>query len=142
IRLAGEHGLDAAFVKHLTDSVRTTTPDVRLQIASTLIRSGRSADTLPLLHALLEREEDAADPVIPLMLWLAYDPYLAAAPAAELDWLRDNAPGNALLTSAIVPRAMRRLVATGKPEDLAACVEFLRVRFGQTVKRAALEGLT
>src|SRR5262249_50273578 len=59
------------------------------------------------------------------LLWVAYEPGLAAKPKEELNWLRDNAPGNELIAYIIIPRAMRRLVASGKAEDLAACVAFL-----------------
>jgi putative membrane-bound dehydrogenase-like protein len=115
-------------------------PSVRLELASAVIRVGRDCDTILLIHELLKHKEDAADPVIPLMLWLAYEPKLAAKPQAELTWLKTNAAGNPLITDHIVPRAMRRLVATGKAADLAACVEFVGL-IGDAVRLRALEGL-
>ena len=39
--------------------------------------------------------------------------------------MKDNAAGNPLITDTIVPRTMRRLVATGKPDDLKPCVAFI-----------------
>jgi len=115
-------------------------PEVRLQMAATAKRLGASQDTTSVLHGLMRHTEDAADPAIPVMLWLAYEPKLAAKPQAELAWLQTNAAGNPLITDHILPRAMRRLVATGKADDLAACVAFVG---GTTdaVRLQALEGL-
>ena len=116
-------------------------PEVRLQLASSARRLAGTQDVVPLLHGLLDHKEDARDPVIPHMLWLAYEPKLAAAPKSELDWLKDNAAGNPLITDTIVPRAMRRLVATGKADDLAACVAFIGSLKDTSVRVKALSGL-
>src|SRR5262249_8989949 len=115
-------------------------PEVRSQLASTAQRL-KEQDTLPLLHNLMKHKDDARDPCIPLLIWLAYEPQVAAQRNPTLDWLQKAAPGNALVTNEIVPRAMRRLVATGKAEDLAACVAFLRDARDSAVRRQALEGL-
>ena len=74
------------------------------------------------------------------MLWLAYEPKFAANAKAELAWLQANAAGNPLITDHILPRAMRRLVATGKADDLNACC---RLRRGDERRRPAprFEGL-
>ena len=45
------------------------------------------------------------------------------------------------ITDHIVSRAMRRLVATGKAEDLAACVQFLGDVKDTAARRQALAGL-
>lgn len=74
------------------------------------------------------------------MLWLAYEPKLAANAKTELAWLQANASGNPLITDHILSRAMRRLVATGKPEDLNACIEFVGAVSGAP-RIKALEGL-
>jgi putative membrane-bound dehydrogenase-like protein len=114
---------------------------VRLELAGTALHLGKTQDTVPLLHALLAHKEDANDPVIPHMLWYAYEPKLVAAPKAQLDWLRNNAAGNPLMMDTIIPRAMRRLVATGKPQDLAACVAFIGSLGDAAVRAWALNGL-
>src|SRR5205085_11043739 len=46
-----------------------------------------------------------------------------------------------LVTDEIVPRVLRRLVATGAAADLAACVAFLDEVKDPAVRRRALEGL-
>jgi putative membrane-bound dehydrogenase-like protein len=119
----------------------TEAAELRLQLASTARRLAKTHEVGPLLHALLGRKEDSKDPVIPQMLWLAYEERLNAAVRSELDWLKDNAAGNALITDTIVPRTMRRLVATGKPDDLARCVAFIGALKDTTVRRSALGGL-
>src|SRR5262249_52354153 len=58
-----------------------------------------------------------------------------------LEFLKHNAPGNPLVTNDIVPRTMRRLVATGKQSDLEACLEFVAAVQDSDVRRQALDGL-
>ncbi len=142
VRLLGEAGKVSpkVLVKLEALATKDAAPEVRLQLASTAQRL-KDQDTLPLLHRLMERKADAKDPFIPLMLWLAYEPRVGAQRSSALDWLKQHAPGNALVTNDIVPRTMRRLVATGKAEDLAACVAFLREVNDSAVRRQALEGL-
>jgi putative heme-binding domain-containing protein len=59
------------------------------------------------------------------MVWLAYEPRLAGSPQPELDWLMANSRENRLIAKEILPRAIRRLIATERPEDLAECVRVL-----------------
>jgi putative membrane-bound dehydrogenase-like protein len=143
IRLLGESGsLSEGMLKKLTGlAAAEQSAAVRLELASTALQLGKSQDTLPLLRTLLAHKEDAKDPVIPQILWLAYEPKLAAGARSELGWLKDNAAGNALVTDTVVPRAMRRLVATGKADDLAACVTFIGSLKDAPVRVKALSGL-
>jgi putative membrane-bound dehydrogenase-like protein len=143
VRLLGEEGkVSAKALARLTELAATDkAPEVRSQLASTA-QQLKEQDTLPLLHNLMRHKEDAKDSCIPLLIWLAYEPRVTAQGNRALDWLKANAPGNALVTNEIVPRTMRRLAATGKREDLAACVAFLGVVEDSAVRRQALEGLT
>jgi putative heme-binding domain-containing protein len=118
----------------------STTPSLRLELASLAVRCGGGLETISLLHALLRQRTDATDPAIPLMLWWAYEPKLAANAKAELGWLQANAAGNPLITNHILPRAMRRFVATGKADDLNGCLAFVAVT-SDAVRLRALEGL-
>ena len=97
-------------------------------------------DTSALLHVLLQHKEDATDPVIPLMLWLAYEKQISQG-NIDLHWLRDNAAGNPLVTDTIVPRHMRRLASGGKAADLAACLTFVGELKDGAARRKAVEGL-
>jgi putative membrane-bound dehydrogenase-like protein len=142
IRLLGEPGrVSESMLTRLTAiAASDPAPEVRLQLASTARRL-TAQETLPLLHHLLEHKEDARDPAIPLMIWLAYESRVVGKRDNILSWLGEHAPGNALVREAIVPRTMRRLVATGRPDDLAACVVFLDQVHDTAVQRAALAGL-
>lgn len=115
-------------------------PEVRSQMASTA-QTIKGADALPVLHALMAHAEDAHDPCLPLMIWLAYEPHVAADRTTTLDWLRAHAPGNALILDEILPRATRRLGVSGKADDLAAVVAFLGSANDSRIRVRALEGL-
>ena len=79
----------------------------------------------------MAHKEDAKDPVITQLVWIAYEKVLtkkagANTPAEkELAWLAEEAPNNEFVRDQIVPKAMRRLVATGQPGDLKLCIEFI-----------------
>jgi putative membrane-bound dehydrogenase-like protein len=141
IRLLGEANLvTEPVLLRLTALAETeAAPQVRSQLASTAQRLSK-LDTLPLLHVLMKHKEDRKDPNIPLLIWLAYEPRVTAQRNAALDWLKDHAADNPLVAEEIVPRTIRRLVATGKTEDLEACVAFLGA-VNRDVRRLALEGL-
>ena len=119
-RMVGESPqADAQTVKDLALlAKREAYPDLRRELASTAIALGRRLDTTSLVHALLEHKEDTRDPVIPQMLWLAYEPKLTSAAKSELDWLKDNATGNALVTETIVPRTMRKALGSRNRREL------------------------
>jgi putative membrane-bound dehydrogenase-like protein len=141
IRFAAEHGRSNPEAERLLIKLATLTTDPVDRLALACAAQRLTGNSLDLLHALMQHKEDAKDPVIPFMIWLAYEKRLAASAKPELDWLRQNAAGNELVTTAIVPRTMRRLVATGKPDDLAACVAFVGDVTDPAVRRQALEGL-
>jgi putative membrane-bound dehydrogenase-like protein len=142
VRLLGEPGRvsDKMLARFTELAEKDPAPEVRLQLACTAQRLTEQ-DTLPLVHGLMGHKEDAKDPDLPLMIWLAYEPRVPKRRSATLDWLRDHAAGNPLVADEIVPRAVRRLVATGKPDDLEACVAFLGQAKDGAVRRRALEGL-
>lgn len=120
---------------------------VRRELASAALRLSEKHDVTPLLRALLARKEDAKDPIIPQLVWLAYEKILlkkeGAKPSAEkeLAWLAEEAPKNEFVRDSIVPKVMRRLVATGKPEDLKLCVEFIAKVKDAATREQALGGL-
>ncbi|HWY88028.1 MAG TPA: PVC-type heme-binding CxxCH protein, partial [Gemmataceae bacterium] len=141
IRLLGDSQLiDESLLAKLTALAENEqAPQVRSQLASTAQLLTR-LDAMPLLHTLMKHKEDKKDPNIPLLIWLAYEPRVAAQRLPALDWLRDHAAGNPLVTEEIVARAIRRLAATNKADDLEACVAFMEV-VTKEVRRQALDGL-
>jgi putative membrane-bound dehydrogenase-like protein len=101
-----------------------------------------------ILHALMSQKEDAKDPVISQLVWIAYEKIIskkegASTPAEkELAWLAKEAPDNVFVRDQIVPKVMRRLVATGQPTDLRLCVEFVAKLKDAASREKALEGLS
>ena len=76
-----------------------TDPRVRRELASAAVRLAEEKyDVTPLLRALMAHAEDAKDPVIPQLVWLAYEKVVAKKEGAstpaekELGWLADEAP--------------------------------------------------
>ena len=152
-------------VKLLTETYRDkglfNSPAIRRELASVAVRLADKHDVRPLLHVLMQRKEDASDPVIPLLIWIAYEKLLSTpsggrqppvhpsrgpdAPRSEvsdeLAWLTEQAPDNILVRDQIVPRVVRRLVATGTPDNLERAVAFV-LRLPDTHSREkALNGL-
>ncbi len=115
--------------------------DVRLQFAATAQRLSPSAAAV-VLRRLAMHDEDANDPAIPLMIWFALEPVVVQQRDQTLAWLMTaDAANHMIVQRDLVPRVMRRLAATGKPDDLAACVNFVATVEDNQVRRAALNGL-
>jgi len=138
---------------------------IRREIASACIRLSDKHDMVPTIRTLMKRKEDAKDPVIPQLVWIAYEKSLmngARKPAVpekpkekgeqpanagrspvadELTWLAEQAPTNEFVRDQIVPKVMRRLVATGKSDDLKLCVEFATKLKDANSREKALDGL-
>jgi len=142
VRLLGESGkVSSEMMAELTRlAMLDPAPEVRLQLACTAQRL-TGQDTVPLLQNLMHHQEDAHDPDIPLMIWLAYEPRVAARQPSTLAWLGGHASDNPLITDEIVPRALRRMASTGNRADLEACVDFLNSIEESSARRRALEGL-
>ena len=117
--------------------------DVRLQLASSCQRWRKAGqDCTDLLQALMLRDEDQKDPVIPLMIWIAYEPDVVGASQPTRDWLAQHASKHPVVRDAIAPRVLRRLVATGDPKQLDAAVAFLGdPRLDPAALIACLDGL-
>src|SRR5207244_226465 len=102
---------------------KDSSPDVRLQLAASCQRwsklprkKGQRWTCFWVIRSLVHRDEDAKDPVIPLMDWLALEPHTVA-----LDAFRFIDPVDFLVTTGgllkeehpllryhIVPRMLRR----------------------------------
>src|SRR5262249_23487703 len=114
-------------------------PDVRLQLASACQRWRKYTDPTEVLHALMARGEDAKDPAIPLLAWVGYEPSVVPGYEKELTWLADHG-SSPLISGFILPRGMRRLVATGEGRHLDAALRFL-ASLDVKPLRASLDGL-
>ncbi|OWK36133.1 PVC-type heme-binding CxxCH protein [Fimbriiglobus ruber] len=100
-----------------------------------------------LIHNLMAYKEDASDPVIPHLVWIAYEKVLvkkakkADEIEAEFAWLTKKAVDNPFVRDQIVPKVMRRFVATGRPADLARCLKFVADVKDVDTREKALGGL-
>jgi len=139
---------------------RAASSTTRRELASAAFRLADTHDVTPLVRALMAHKEDAKDPVIPQLVWIAYEKVLASParqgggggknPApdgagspveVELAWLAEQAPDNIFVRDQIVPKVMRRLVATGKPDDLKLCIDFVAKLRDVNSREKALDGL-
>lgn len=148
VTTGGFPGLVAKELKAMTELVATEKDaTVRRELASAAVRLSDNPDVTPLLRALMARKEDAKDPIIPHLVWLAYEKVISKKEGAntpaekELAWLAEQAPENEFVRDQIVPKVMRRLVATGQPADLRLCVEFVAKLKDANSREKALDGL-
>jgi putative membrane-bound dehydrogenase-like protein len=142
VRFASQRADAARDLDQMAKVAATATdPRLRRELASAAVRLATGGRGTELVRALLAHKEDANDPMIPQLLWIAYEQNLTSKLSAELDWLKQNAAGNALVSDTIVPRTIRRLVATGKADDLAACVAFVAELKETNTRVKALDAL-
>jgi putative membrane-bound dehydrogenase-like protein len=143
-------------------AVKDTSPDVRLQLASSSQRwnklpwpKGERAKCLWIVLTLVHRDEDFKDPVIPFMDWLALEPSAAATyrlgtPILDHVEILTTAGGlvkeeHPLIRYEIVPRVLRRWVSSRDPKEVD--YGLMWPRFAQDPKACAayldgiLEGL-
>jgi putative membrane-bound dehydrogenase-like protein len=150
VRFLGERGPKEQWFTDFLAQVATEEPDavVRRELASAAIRLSEKGDVTALLRALMAHKEDAKDPVIPQLVWIAYEKIISKKEGAstpvekELVWLAEQAPDNEFVRNQIVPKVMRRLVTTGQPADLRLCVEFVAKLKDAASREKALEGLS
>jgi putative membrane-bound dehydrogenase-like protein len=142
VRLLGEAGRVSGpmLERWVRLAAEDPAPEVRLQLAAIAQKLTRQ-DTLPLLHNLMKHAEDAKDPCLPLMIWVAYEPRVTPRRDAVLAWLKDHAAGNPLILNTILPNTIRRLADGDRPEDLRACVAFLAEVRDTAARRRALRSL-
>ena len=149
VRLVGQRfvgeGLHATLVDELVRLAKTDpSPDVRLQLVYAC-RQQRNhlsdARALSLLQPLMRRVEDAKDPVIPLLLWVAYEPYVLRSTSEALTCLMALPDQSALIHQHLLPRAMRRLAATGEAGHLEIALTFLAHQKHSAAVAAGMDGL-
>jgi putative membrane-bound dehydrogenase-like protein len=122
-------------------------PAIRRELASAAIRFAGKHDVTDVLHALLSHKEDAKDPVIPQLVWIAYEKIIAKKDGTnttkekELAWLAEQSPDNPLAREQIVPKVMRRLVAMGQSSDLKLCIDFVARLKDNASREKAMDGL-
>ncbi|MBX7104078.1 MAG: c-type cytochrome [Gemmataceae bacterium] len=127
---------DAALVGLVAEwAVYSMLDNERRVLASMAVRLADKADIEEVVHPLM-RLSEPTDPVLPLLLWWAYEPTLVRRTDAELSWLRTNAAERPFVADHILPRAVRRIAAM----DISRAVDFVTSLNGAPQLKA-LEGL-
>jgi putative membrane-bound dehydrogenase-like protein len=165
VRVVGESDLQVpSVIGTCAEAVgKAKSASLRRELASAAVRLADKHDVSELVRALMKHKEDAADPLIPHLTWLAYEKVLTSRDRqgaggekeektplpggrgsleSELAFLAKEAPDNIFVRDQIVPKVMRRLVATGQPDDLKLCVKFLADVTDTSTREKALDGLT
>jgi putative membrane-bound dehydrogenase-like protein len=137
IRLAPE-----AITGDLADRLlqENSTAAVRLQMAASSQQMQPEA-ARQVLSRLAMHGQDADDRSIPLMIWFALEPLVERERDWMLEWLKDVTRGDRLISRELVPRVMRRLVATRRADHLQVCIEFASTVADSHVRRSAIEGV-
>ena len=95
------------------------------------------------IAALIKSSADGKDPLLPFMIWMAWEPLVAQNPAPALQWLTENGAATKPLSEKLTYKVMRRICDTGATTNMNQAVEFLAAvadRDG-ALALAALDGL-
>jgi len=134
--LVPEKDLTFALLKCITKDE----PEVRSQLASTLQHWGVGF-TQAMIECLMLHDEDLTDQNIPLLLWLAYEPYVLKDFPDVLNTLKTSVAENKLINEYIAPRVARRLIATQKVENLRQALELLASAHSPQMRVSVLDGI-
>jgi putative heme-binding domain-containing protein len=112
-----------------------------VQVRSQWAASARrlpATECMPIVRGLLQRDEDATDIHLPLLLWWAIEAHCEKDRAAVLEMLSDSPLWQArLVQETILPRLVKRFALAGSQKDLRTCIELFRLaperRFGLIV---------
>ncbi|HVX59033.1 MAG TPA: PVC-type heme-binding CxxCH protein [Pirellulales bacterium] len=129
VRLIGDEceapaALHAIFLKLAGEEAN---PNVRSQLACTAKRlPGEQA--LPIIERMLQRDADAADPHLPLLLWWAVEDKAVSDRSQVLAMLQAPAAWQRpLIRDTIVERLARRYAGEASAEGWAACTELVKL---------------
>jgi putative membrane-bound dehydrogenase-like protein len=142
VRLIGDdRRIDEALATRMTQlASEESYVQVRSQLASTAKRLPATY-ALPIVQALLQRDEDVADLHMPLLLWWAIEAQCGGDREEVLKLFGDKTLWDHPITAkTIVPRLMQRYALTGKPEDLETCAQLLAIAPSDTHKQTLISG--
>ncbi len=116
-------------------------PHVRSQLAASAKRFPAGV-ALPLVWAMAQRDADADDPHIPLLLWWALEGHAlrAVIPIVE-HALHERDPAPRLFADVLFPRLVRRYAAGGSARGDAAALMLVRHAAGTSLREPALSAL-
>jgi putative heme-binding domain-containing protein len=121
-RLGGE-----VFAKIVGLAHSETSVQVRSQWASSSHRLS-AAEGLPIVEALLRRDEDLSDIHVPLLLWWSIESKCGTDREQVLDLFRASSLWRAKIAEQVVlPRLMKRFALAGSQKDYQTCVALFRL---------------
>ncbi len=122
LRLGGE-----VFAKVVELARTEPSVQVRSQWASSSLRLS-AAEGLPIVNALLRRDEDLADIHVPLLLWWSIESKCEKDRDRVLALFRDASLWRAKIAEQVVlPRLMKRFALAGSQKDYQTCVALFRL---------------
>ncbi len=126
--LADDHMVAPSIAVQLTEMAREEpNVEVRCQLACSARRLPAN-HCLPLVKALLGREEDANDAFLPLLLWWAIEAKGTTDRDAVVQLFQDRLLWDEpLVVQHILERMMRRFAQAGGQKDLLACATLLEL---------------
>ena len=143
VQLLGDaRPISAQIVRALMD-LAPTEPDVvvRAQLACTARRLP-SAAAIQLAQRLAARNEDQADPFVPLLLWWAVEQHADVERAAIVEWLCEPTTSTKMIVrQTILPRFLRRSAAVGDASSLKAVAQILNAARDRTAQLPLLASI-
>ena len=116
-------------------------PQIRSQLASSAKRLP-AAQSLPLIHRLLEHDDDAADVHIPLLLWWALEDKAVSNRDQVVSIFSDATLWkHPLASDTVLPRLVRRYAADLTPENQEALAKLLSAASGEDARAKLLGGV-
>jgi putative heme-binding domain-containing protein len=128
VRLIGDErkATDAQAAALLRLAQRDPDARVRSQLASSAKRLPAKV-ALPVVDALCDRDEDAKDPHVPMLIWWAIEAHAETSREDLLALMREGKKrARAIVQSTILERLMQRWIMAGGRENLLAAATLLR----------------
>lgn len=128
VRLIADEGDPSVSELELMRGMAANDPhiEVRQQLASSAKRLS-SVGGLLIVRELLKRDEDAADPFMPMLVWWALESYCSKDESQIIGLFNDKRMfDHSMVQSPILGFTMRRLASEGTRDYLRACAELLK----------------
>ncbi|WP_435011601.1 PVC-type heme-binding CxxCH protein [Tundrisphaera lichenicola] len=96
---------------------------------------------LPIVRNLIDHDEDADDPHLPLLIWWAIESKAESDREAVVAMFRDPSIwSRAIVEGTIAERIMRRYASSGSRKDLLTCAELLKLAPGSGDVKRLMDG--
>ncbi len=141
-------------ISELENFAASSDPRVRLAVATAvrqLVSDSLTEDIYlfpeppvgKVISNLIKSSADGKDPLLPFMIWMAWQPLVAQNPVPALDWLAENGARTKPLSETLTYKVMRRICDTAQTTNMNHAVVFLSTIADQDpgLMLAALNGL-